>query len=188
MSASAATRDRLAPWIDALQARSDALSADNRPAMNAVIAHLRALHRRDIDALWETISDDIVIRVAGWTPGGSWTFSGDRARLAYGTWLAAAGDALVTNCVDIDRFFPGEGVVGFDGDHSHIASPAAMSPEMLAALDPEYDRVALGDAEGFLVVRRVACFATVVDSRIAAIDLYWSVHPAVHVSDAARAR
>jgi hypothetical protein len=64
---------------------------------------------------------------------------------------------------DIDRFFPGEGVVGMDGVGSWIR--------------------AVDGADAQLVSRRFAWFGTYRDNKLAVVDVYCDIHEQLGVDD-----
>ena len=152
MSASTFSADRLQPWIDSLRARGATLPDDRRESIGAAAALLAALHSGDAANVAATLTDDVVIRITGWTFGGSWEFRGAAANAAVTDWLDATGDAIVTMRGDIDRFYPGVGMLGMDGVWSRLDDGVSMTS------------------------RRFGWFLTVVDGRVSAMDLYWSIH------------
>lgn len=156
-------RDRLLPWIAAIEARRARLTDGPRATMDVVVELLTALHDRDAHRAGASLTDDVVIRMWGWHMGGRWEWTGDAARAALAAWLDATGEAVVTMRGDIDRFFPDDGVFGMDGDWSRLATDDA--------------------GNGVLVARRFGWFGTVRGRQIASMDLYWGIHEHIGISD-----
>jgi hypothetical protein len=169
-------RDRLLPWITALEARSSNLTDRSLQAtVDVLVAHLSAVHGRDVDRLASTMADDVLVRIWGWTPDEQWSFRGKEAREAYARWFASIGDSLVSMRVDIDRFFPADGILGIDGVWSTLSSGESLGG-MAAGLE---------SAATYLVARRVAWFGTIRDGAIESMDLYWSIHQTTDLADRA---
>jgi ketosteroid isomerase-like protein len=170
-TADPAARDRLGPWIDALRGRVDRV----RPraaatASRLLVEQLAALASADIQRVGASLAPDVVVRAWGAVPGGHWSWNGESSRHALDAFVAALPVAIRTARVDIDRFFPGGDVVGFDGDLSWLATGAALGRR--SAPDSTY-----------LVGRRVAAFATYRDRVLTELDVYVDVHETVALSD-----
>ena len=160
-----AGRDRLAPWIDAVERRVATRSSDAvGPPLAVVVAHLRAVHQRDLAGIGATLAPDARVRLWGWSLGGhrEW-FGRDGVVGAYEEAFTRLGDRLVTVRGDIDRFFPGETHFGLDGEMSWLTAAAGPSR---------------------LVSRRVACFGTVRDDQLTSIEVYCGVHEQSRVATA----
>ncbi|HRE03079.1 MAG TPA: hypothetical protein PLV68_17400 [Ilumatobacteraceae bacterium] len=172
-STSPSTRDRLLPWIGSLESRGAALTDDLRRPVTTLAGALAAVHDRDADRLLATMTDDVLIRIWGWSTGGQWSYRGDEARAATAAWLATIGAGAVGVRVDIDRFFPGDGFLGFDGTWSRLTSGAGLA-ESTSRFDPGAE---------YLVSRRFAFFGTFTRTGISVVDLYWGIHPQIGLSD-----
>ena len=135
------------------------------------VDQLSAIACGDADALIATFSDDIVVRVWGWEPGGRWTWRGQAARDAAVTALASNGTAIATMRIDVDRFLPGFETLALDGELSWLRPSTTTSTS---------------DVSTHLAVRRVAVFLTVDDDRAQLVDVYVDVHETMVVSDRSR--
>ena len=122
------------------------------------------MHERDLAAVAATLAPDVIVRVWGWTIGGHREWCGrDDAVEAYARAFTRLGDRLLSVRGDIDRFFPGAGQFGLDGEVSWLTSVAGPSR---------------------LLLRRVGCFGTVQDDRLTSVEVYCGVHEESRVATA----
>jgi hypothetical protein len=167
---------RFGIWIAGLQARADRIrDGVVRASADALIAHALALESANAASIDATLTEDIELRIWGWTRGAQWSYQGEEARTVYVRWRRAAGDSLASMRIDIDRFFPGRDVIGLDGVYSWIVPGHA-----LRSSHPDLEPMA-----DYIVARRLAWFATVRDGKLAVMDLYAGIRESVQLSSAA---
>jgi hypothetical protein len=171
---SATTRERFRPWISALGSRLDRVEPrEATTGASVLLEQLTAIASNDLRRAVEMLAPDVVVRAWGWVPGGHWSWAGDAARSAMAELLAHPPVDYMTMRVDIDRFFPGGDIVGFDGDISWLADGSSLGATT-ADRDP---------GATYLVARRLAVFATCHDGVLSELDVYLDIHELVAISD-----